>query len=101
MVDKVVSVTAMFAPSLSDHLALVAADPALAGHSVVIGLVVAVESELVSLRAGGGGARRPYQPLAGAVRPCPAQTPIPQRPDPHAGVLPRGHGQRPGMSSWG
>ena len=64
--DKVVSVTAMFAPFLSDHLALVAADPTLAGHPVVIGLVAAVERELVLLRVGSGGARRPYQPPASA-----------------------------------
>ena len=35
------------APSLSDSLALVAADPALAGHPVVAGLLTAVERELV------------------------------------------------------
>ena len=44
----------MSAPSLSDRLALVAADPALVGHPVVAGLVVAVdalETELAELRA--------------------------------------------------
>ena len=41
----------MSAPSLSDSLALVAADPALAGHPAVVGLLAAVEHELVSLRA--------------------------------------------------
>ncbi|MCY4519975.1 MAG: hypothetical protein OXC13_04255, partial [Caldilineaceae bacterium] len=40
----------MSAPSLSDPLALVAADPALAGHPVVAGLVVAVDAELATLR---------------------------------------------------
>jgi len=43
----------MSTPSLSDHPALVAADPALAGHSVVAGLVVAVDAlreEIVGLR---------------------------------------------------
>ena len=41
----------MSAPSFSDALALVAADPALAGHPVVAGLLTAMERELVSLRA--------------------------------------------------
>ena len=43
----------MSAPSLSAHLALVAADPALIGHPVVAGLVVSVEAlarELAALR---------------------------------------------------
>ena len=40
----------MSAPSLSEQLALVAADPALAGHPVVAGLVVAVDAELATLR---------------------------------------------------
>ena len=40
----------MSAPSLSDQLALVAADPTLAGHPVVAGLVVAVDAELATLR---------------------------------------------------
>ena len=37
----------MSAPSLAEALALVAADPALAGHPVVAGLLVAVERELI------------------------------------------------------
>ena len=38
---------AMSAPSLAEALALVAADPTLAGHPVVAGLRVAVERELI------------------------------------------------------
>ena len=40
----------MSAPSLSEQLALVAADPVLAGHPVVAGLVTAMEAELTELR---------------------------------------------------
>ena len=40
----------MSAPSLSEQPALVAADPALAGHPVVAGLVTAMEAELTALR---------------------------------------------------
>ena len=40
----------MSTPSLPEQLALVAADPVLAGHPVVAGLVTAVEAELSSLR---------------------------------------------------
>ena len=40
----------MSAPSLPEQLALVAADPALAGHPVVAGLVTAMEAELTALR---------------------------------------------------
>ena len=51
----------MSAPSLSDHLALVAAEPALAGHPVVAELVVAVDQlaiELASLREENAERRR-------------------------------------------
>ena len=40
----------MSAPSLPEQPALVAADPVLAGHPVVAGLVTAVEAELAALR---------------------------------------------------
>lgn len=106
MVDKVVGVTALSVPFLSDHPALVTADPALAGHPVTTGWWrpwrasrsrcvrgwrrrtrswricgvswagpadrgVASWAASRAMRddpaAGGGGACRPYQPLAGAV----------------------------------
>ncbi len=52
---------AMSAPSLSEHLALVAADPSLVGHPVVAGLVVSVEAlarELAELREENAELRR-------------------------------------------
>ncbi len=45
------AVPAMSTPSLSDHLVLVAADPTLAGHPVVAGLVVAVDAQATELAA--------------------------------------------------
>ena len=51
----------MSPPSLSEHLALVAAEPALAGHPVVAGLVVAVDqlaTELAALREENADLRR-------------------------------------------
>ena len=51
----------MSTPSLSEHLALVAADPSLVGHPVVAGLVVSVETlarELAELREENAELRR-------------------------------------------
>ena len=94
----------MSAPSFSDRLALVAADPVLAGHPVVAGLVAAVdvlETELAALRVRVAAQdeeiadlRRPLGRHSGNSGQPPSQDGPPAPPRPRS--LHRSRGRKPG-----